>query len=127
MQFGPHNSKQRHPYRLKKGATKSPLRSRCAYTTTLLQVKQGRTKSNLSTTLRRVSKPHTHHASDEAPLLVVFLAKARHIWLNYVEQLGHDLQASACAVVSTHACSLLGRPLLHENCSLTTAVHDAGV
>lgn len=83
-------------------------------------MKQGRRKNNTQT---GVQAPHAHHASDEAPLLVVFLAKARHIWLNYVEQLGHDLQASACAVVSTHACSLLGRPLLHKHCPLTTAVH----
>lgn len=34
----------------------------------------------------------TYHACDEAPLLVVFLAKACYIRLHNVEQLGHHLQ-----------------------------------
>jgi hypothetical protein len=34
----------------------------------------------------------SYHARDQAPLLVVLLAKACHIRLYYVEQLGHNLQ-----------------------------------
>jgi hypothetical protein len=51
---------------------------------------------------RAASTPPAHHASDEAPLLVVLLAKARHIRLNYMKQLGHDLQQQQHVQCSAH-------------------------
>jgi hypothetical protein len=68
----------------------------------------------------------THHACDEAPLLVVLLAKACNIWLHYVEQLGHNLQANGqhtrrawseagCAAAPGQKRVAQQRPLMHDS------------
>lgn len=48
---------------------------------------------HMASTQSLTPPPLHHHACDEAPLLVVLLAKAGHVRLNYVEQLGHNLCA----------------------------------